>query len=31
VLADYLQRHPDALLRGKPADPDPASLNESGR
>ncbi len=31
VLADYLQRHPDALLRGKPADPDPASLNENGR
>lgn len=27
VLADYLQRHPEALLRGKPADPDPASLS----
>lgn len=31
VLADYLQRHPDALLRGKPADPDPANASESGR
>ncbi|HMN77298.1 MAG TPA: MlaD family protein [Burkholderiaceae bacterium] len=27
VLADYLQRHPEALVRGKPADPDPASLS----
>ena len=32
VLADYLQRHPEALLRGKPADPDPASQSsENGR
>lgn len=32
VLADYLQRHPEALLRGKPADPDPASLSsENGK
>jgi paraquat-inducible protein B len=23
VLADYLQQHPDAILRGKPADPPP--------
>jgi hypothetical protein len=21
VLADYLERHPEALIRGKPADP----------
>ena len=25
VLADYLQRHPESLLRGKPADPDTAA------
>ncbi|MEO8122850.1 MAG: MlaD family protein [Burkholderiales bacterium] len=32
VLGDYLQRHPEALLRGKPADPDPASLSsENGK
>lgn len=30
VLGDYLQRHPEALLRGKPADPDPASLSTEG-
>lgn len=23
VLADYLQKHPEAIVRGKPADPDP--------
>lgn len=31
VLADYLQRHPEALLRGKPADPDPASLSSENK
>lgn len=31
VLADYLQRHPDAVLRGKPADPDPASLGSENK
>lgn len=30
VLTDYLQRHPESLLRGKPADPPLPSL-ESGR
>jgi paraquat-inducible protein B len=25
VLADYLQRHPETLLRGKPGDPPPAA------
>jgi paraquat-inducible protein B len=28
VLSDYLQQHPESLLRGKPADPDPKA---SGR
>ena len=31
VLGDYLQRHPEALLRGKPADPDPTKPAEGGR
>jgi len=31
VLSDYLQQHPDALLRGKPADADPTRSSESGR
>lgn len=31
VLGDYLQRHPESLLRGKPADPDPTKPSESGR
>jgi paraquat-inducible protein B len=30
VLTDYLQRHPESLLRGKPADPPLPSL-ENGR
>ena len=28
VLADYLQRHPESLLRGKPADAEPAAAAE---
>ena len=28
VLADYLQRHPESLLRGKPADAEPAAPAE---
>ena len=31
VLGDYLQRHPESLLRGKPADADPTQPSESGR
>ena len=31
VLADYLQRHPESLLRGKPADADPGKPSEGGR
>jgi len=31
VLSDYLQLHPESLLRGKPADADPAKPSESGR
>lgn len=31
VLGDYLQRHPEALVRGKPADPDPTKPSEGGR
>ena len=31
VLADYLQQHPESLLRGKPADADPAKPAEGAR
>jgi paraquat-inducible protein B len=31
VLSDYLQQHPESLLRGKPADPDPGRSAESAR
>jgi len=31
VLADYLQLHPESLLRGKPADADPAKPAEGAR
>ncbi len=31
VLSDYLQRHPESLLRGKPADADPAKPAEGAR
>ena len=31
VLSDYLQRHPESLLRGKPADADPTKPSEGGR
>jgi paraquat-inducible protein B len=31
VLSDYLQLHPESLLRGKPADVDPTKPSESGR
>ncbi len=31
VLADYLQRHPESLLRGKPADADPGKPAEGAR
>jgi paraquat-inducible protein B len=31
VLADYLQRHPESLLRGKPADADPTQSAEGAR
>ncbi len=31
VLSDYLQRHPESMLRGKPADADPAKPSEGGR
>ena len=31
ILADYVQRHPEAVLRGKPADPDPASLGSESK
>ena len=29
VLGDYLQRHPEAVLRGKPADPPPSAGDKS--
>ncbi len=31
VLSDYLQQHPESLLRGKPADTDPSKPSEGGR
>jgi paraquat-inducible protein B len=31
VLADYLQQHPEAIVRGKPADADPAKPSGNGR
>ena len=31
VLSDYLQLHPESLLRGKPADADPSKPAEGGR
>lgn len=31
VLGDYLQQHPDSLLRGKPADPDTGPATEGRR
>lgn len=31
VLADYLQQHPESLLRGKPADPDTTRPREGSR
>ena len=31
VLTDYLQRHPESLLRGKPADADPGKPAEGAR
>jgi len=31
VLSDYLQLHPESLLRGKPADTDPSKPSEGGR
>jgi paraquat-inducible protein B len=31
VLSDYLQLHPESLLRGKPADADPSKASEGGR
>jgi paraquat-inducible protein B len=31
VLSDYLQLHPESLLRGKPADADPSKSSEGGR
>ena len=31
VLADYLQRHPESLLRGKPADADPTTAPEPNK
>lgn len=31
VLSDYLQLHPESLLRGKPADADPTKPSEGGR
>jgi len=31
VLSDYLQLHPESLLRGKPADADPTKPTEGGR
>ena len=31
VLSDYLQLHPESLLRGKPADMDPSQSSEGGR
>lgn len=31
VLSDYLQQHPESLLRGKPADADPGKPSEGGR
>ena len=31
VLSDYLQLHPESLLRGKPADADPSKPSEGGR
>jgi paraquat-inducible protein B len=31
VLSDYLQLHPESLLRGKPADADPGKSTEGGR
>lgn len=31
VLADYLQRHPESILRGKPPDPPPVAPTEGAR
>ena len=31
VLADYLQQHPESLLRGKPSDPDTSRPREANR
>ena len=31
VLSDYLQQHPESILRGKAADPDPSKPSEGGR
>ncbi len=31
VLSDYLQLHPESILRGKPADADPSKPSEGGR
>jgi paraquat-inducible protein B len=31
VLSDYLQLHPESMLRGKPADADPSKPSEGGR
>ena len=31
VLGDYLQLHPESILRGKPADADPGKPSEGGR
>jgi len=31
VLSDYLQQHPESLIRGKPADPPAGSAKEGGR
>lgn len=31
ILSDYIQQHPESLLRGKPADIDPAKPSEAGR
>jgi len=31
VLSDYLQRHPEAILRGKRADPDVVAPMEKAR
>ena len=31
VLSDYLQQHPESLLRGKPPDPEPGRSAEPAR